>query len=562
MNLERLVRFEADRTIAIVRVALAALTLFAIWLDPAEPARYVNTVYAMHVGYVVYSAMIAAIVLAGLRMRWLPIATHVFDIIIFSVFQYLTMGPSSPFFIYFIFFLFCSALKWGWRGTLAAIPIVVISFVIMGVSMSETLGPTDFELNRFVIRIGYLTMVGSLLVYLGLHESKLRDEIRRLAEWPLIEGSEDASLTSVLTYACALIGAGGAVLVWTPDEEPRVEVAAWRGNVLVRRRVAPDTMEEISPSPLTNALWTSNATLSAQSHIDLQADGKAAEWTGMPVPEALRPLVGLGPILSAPFHTDQVSGRVFFTDVETPAVESFGLLAAVARQVGMTLDQLLSLGRQRSVDVGEERIRLARDLHDGVLQSMTGVRLELQRIAGGLVSSEAEARDRLLTLERALALEQRDLRLFIEDLRPLSRLADKGSLAEQLDSLRHRLGGQWKVPITIQVNAPQTAHDAAADAALVPLVNEAIVNALKHAHPSRVSVDIVRDENGHTRVTVVDDGRGFPFQGRIKHDALIARDLGPRSLRERVMALGGRMDIESGVGGSRIDVRIPGAVKG
>ena len=530
MNLERLVRFEPDRTIAAVRIALAALSLFAIWLDPAGPARYVNTMYSLHVAYVIYSAMIAAIVLAGSRMRWLPIATHAFDIIIFSVFQYLTLGPSSPFFIYFIFFLFCSALKWGWRGTLAAIPIVVGSFVVMGISMSQTLGPTEFELNRFIIRIGYLTMVGGLLAYLGLHESKLRDEIRRLAEWPPIATSDEESLTNVLAYACELVRANGVVLVWTPDEEPRIEFAAWHAGTLDRRSLPPDAAEVISALQLDDALWMSEESM---------------------------PNVGAGPIMSAPLGTDQLSGRIFFTEVETPGVESFGLLAAVARQVGITIDHMLSLRRQRAVDVGEERIRLARDLHDGVLQSMTGVRLELQRIAGGLMTAEADARDRLLTLERALALEQRELRLFIEDLRPLVRPAEAGSLTERLDSLQKRLSEQWNVPIIVRVDAAHEPHASSADAALVPLVNEAVVNALKHAHPSRVSVDVVRDGQNDTRITVVDDGRGFTFRGRVEHETLVARGLGPRSLRERIVSLGGRLDIDSGVGGSRIEMWIP-----
>ncbi len=557
MNLERLVRFEADRTIAAVRIALAALSLFAIWLDPAEPARYINTVYTLHLVYVAYSTIIAAIVFTGVRMRWLPIATHIFDIIIFSVFQYLTRGPSSPFFIYFIFFLFCSALKWGWRGTLAAIPIVVGSFVVMGMSMSQTLGPTDFELNRFIIRIGYLTMVGGLLVYLGLHESKLRDEIRRLAEWPPIATSDDESLANVLAYACELVRAKGAVLVWTPDEEPRIEFAAWRRDTLDRRSLPPDAIDAISATPLTDALWISEGPFSEHTHIDLRTHDGIGVWTGMPVHELLLPLLGAGPVMSGPYRTEQLSGRVFFTDVESPAVESFGLLAAVARQVGMTIDHMLSLRRQRAVDVGEERIRLAGDLHDGVLQSMTGVRLELQRVAGGLMTADADARDRLLTLERALALEQRELRLFIEDLRPLVHPVEAGSLAERLDSLQKRLSEQWNVPIIVRVDAARGSNAPSADAALVPLVNEAVVNALKHAHPSRVSVDVVRDGQNDTRITVVDDGRGFTFRGRVEHETLVARGMGPRSLRERVVTLGGRLDIDSDVGGSRIEMWIP-----
>jgi signal transduction histidine kinase len=72
-------------------------------------------------------------------------------------------------------------------------------------------------------------------------------------------------------------------------------------------------------------------------------------------------------------------------------------------------------------DVGErnQQIVLTRDLYDGVLQSLTGIRLQLYAVAQDLTRASAEAgRDRLLAIERALAVEQRQLLLFIDDLKP------------------------------------------------------------------------------------------------------------------------------------------------
>ena len=64
-------------------------------------------------------------------------------------------------------------------------------------------------------------------------------------------------------------------------------------------------------------------------------------------------------------------------------------------------------------------MRLARDLHDGVLQSLTGVRFELQHLWSALAGNgSSNTPERLLAMERMLANEQRELRLFIEDLKP------------------------------------------------------------------------------------------------------------------------------------------------
>src|SRR5216684_2013063 len=87
-----------ERTIAISRVVLAATSLFAVWLDPAEPARYVTPTYTLHAVYVVYALVIAVVMLNRSSAGWFTVAMHVIDIGLFSIFQYLTLGPSSPFF--------------------------------------------------------------------------------------------------------------------------------------------------------------------------------------------------------------------------------------------------------------------------------------------------------------------------------------------------------------------------------------------------------------------------------------------------------------------------------
>lgn len=89
------------------------------------------------------------------------------------------------------------------------------------------------------------------------------------------------------------------------------------------------------------------------------------------------------------------------------------------------------------------------------------------------------------------------------------------------------------------------------------LVREAIVNALKHAQPSRVSVDIERVDPVTLRVAVANDGRGFPFRGRRTHEELQAANAGPVSLRERLASVGGSLVIESMATGSRVEMSLP-----
>src|SRR5205085_9886247 len=123
-----------------------------------------------------------------------------------------------------------------------------------------------------------------------------------------------------------------------------------------------------------------------------------------------------------------VAGRVYFTGV-TAAGDLRPTLTLVAREVGNSIGQLRLSERIRQLAVHEDRIRVSRDLHDGVLQSLTGIRLELQ----GIAETAGPAADRLRAPERALAIEQRELRLFIDELKPAARrMADADPIATRL----------------------------------------------------------------------------------------------------------------------------------
>jgi len=264
-------------------------------------------------------------------------------------------------------------------------------------------------------------------------------------------------------------------------------------------------------------------------------------------------------LVAAPFRTDRVSGRVFFTQVGELTAEIVPLAEVIAREIGASLDQVLIAQQVREISAREERIRVARDLHDGVLQSLTGIRLELRAVAGDESRLASETRDRLFAIERALGMEQRELRMFIgglsHDGMAAHTAADAPTLESRLHTLSQRIAAEWKVPVTIRaMDPPKPLPQQLAEA--VPLmVHEAVVNALKHAHPSRVAVT-VRDDHGALQIVVDDDGRGFPFRGRYDHEALVGHHSAPRSLLDRVTALGGRMAIDSTEAGSRVELRL------
>jgi signal transduction histidine kinase len=352
-----------------------------------------------------------------------------------------------------------------------------------------------------------------MLVYLGRYEERLRTEIERLARWPAARGVDtDQAIREIVEHAAHILRAHQVSVIWESPDEPWVNIATWdavKGASVVRR--PPNEMKDPLP------------------------DFDSARVT------------------SVPFRTERLRGRVFFVPTGAPAEELAPLADVVSREIGTSLDQLHVTQRLREVAATEERIRVARDLHDGVLQSLTGIRLELRAVAVALNPSDGDIRGRLFALERALAMEQRELRFFIADLKPAPAPVEDGSLAGRLDALRERMALEWKAPVMITVAPDGQPVPAAVEQAVPMMVHEAVVNALKHAQPSRVTVHVASTP-GELRITVTDDGHGFPFKGRYDHAALSRSAIGPRSLFDRVSAFGGRMAIESSETGSRVEM--------
>jgi signal transduction histidine kinase len=354
--------------------------------------------------------------------------------------------------------------------------------------------------------------------------------VRKVSGWPTFVGAGFAAGSrQLLAHAAAVVGCARAIACCETEDEPWVYVVDSASTSDTLARLAPSASRPgASPPPR-------EATLACEGPHGEPADA------------------------SAPFELEHLAGRVFFVGTPAPGPDLIPLAQIVAREVGNSLEQLYIHDRMQQVAVREDRIRVARDLHDGVLQSLTGIRFQLQALAEGRVDGSPVG-DHLLAIERAIAIEQRALRRFIEDLKPAPRRAvAHGGVVRTLEELRDRLGAEWQAPITVRVVPADLGLRADVEEAVRLMVREAAINALKHAHPSRVSVEVDAADDGALHIVVANDGHGFPFRGRLDHEALVAQNAAPASLRGRVEELGGTMAIESTFTGSRVEITLPAA---
>ena len=157
---------------------MIVFSLFAVYFHPVEPVRHAWITNSLLIGYLAY-AIVLAVAVWRLVNTWihLSLVIHAVDLTVFALLIFFTTGPASPFFVYFIFSLVCATVRWQWRGTLYTAAIAMGIVLVMAIYPENLLRDPGFEMDRFIIRIGYLPVVATLLGYLSTYEQQRRETV-------------------------------------------------------------------------------------------------------------------------------------------------------------------------------------------------------------------------------------------------------------------------------------------------------------------------------------------------------------------------------------------------
>lgn len=376
-----------------------------------------------------------------------------------------------------------------------------------------------------------------------------------------------ATPEAVLDYAIELpervLGAHAAALVLA---DPRGERAAGMpatnpGSSEEERTAAPEgaprgtmpssALARVHPRPQNTAGWyESPAPLVVRSHgadggalnalrearrLDQRAEPPAAQlWLPAPAPEIGGVL--LVPICDGPLALGWME---CYLAGEAPA-DTRELIDTIAGEIG----EALGAARRRTRELEaryaldraleEERARIARDMHDGIAQSLAFVRLRVDLWSDWLESEPERLPGEFARLKATLREQIDELRRAIFALRPLdlNALGFDGALRRQVNDFAAQQG--WSVSLSLDELPPLSPP---VELACFRLVQEALNNAAKHAHARSVQVALAVADAGLS-LSVADDGRGFD-PGAIEG----GERLGLRQMRERIAALGGRLTL-------------------
>jgi PAS domain S-box-containing protein len=233
------------------------------------------------------------------------------------------------------------------------------------------------------------------------------------------------------------------------------------------------------------------------------------------------------------------------------AKEEMELLISVGEQLGVVVENARLRNQAEQLMVLEERNRLARELHDSVTQSLYSVTLFAE---AGLNLTHSGEYDRvgqlftdvLETGQQAL----KEMRLLVHKLRPS--ILEKEGLVRALQHRLKAVEGRAGIKNQLVVDGPLNVNPEVEEV-LFHVAQEALNNALKHAHAAEVRVNLRQDELGSITLIVKDNGQGFELE-----TAAEGSGLGLISMRERVEKLSGTISYQSTPGrGTEIQILLP-----
>ena len=576
-----------ERWLATARVALTIATLITLWMEPGRSVVYSFWLYWLLTVYLVHAVVVMLLVRFRIRStRAFRLVVHGADILWPVLISLFTNSERGPFFLFFVFVMAAAAYRWGlWETVGTAVAAVVLLWLegwMVNAGLEQTsdawlrtmhlprlaMGVRHINPQQLFMSSVYLMVLGLLLGYMSENEKKLRAErvvITRVLGSARVEAGLTHTMQEILGEVLSLYGARKVLSASQEANSYRVFLAdvhrSTDGTPLLRWHDAmPDTEALYLFDSPADAMYARRGAKGFDAVL-LDGGGKRLRDADTAFLENLRRVESFQSVGSVAFGFGREwTGRVFIFDPERigDPEEELRFLQEFAHQVGPAIYNVYLMRRLRERAGAVERARFARELHDGAIQSLIAVEMQLdvvRRQSGQqpVVTSE------LSRIQKLLREEVLKLRELMQTMKSFEVDAERlpGFLADTVERFRRETGISAEFVSEIEkVDLPQKVCRE-----LARIVQESLVNVRKHSGARHVLVRLAQ-RAGNLQLTVEDDGRGFSFSGRLSETELDVTGKGPAVIRERVRLLAGELTIESNPGhGARVEVRIPPARK-
>jgi signal transduction histidine kinase len=572
-----------ERWLASARVFLAISALVAIWMDPSELgyswwARWILGLYIVH--------GVSVMLLVRFRKESTPsfrLLVHAADItwpVLVTLFA--TGQGGGPFFLVFVFVLGASAYRWGLRETfgtaIATVALLWVESFAVGHGAAAgvdrflarhhlpplEVNVSQFEPKRLFMLSAYLLVMGLLLGYLAEQQKRLRSE-RAVTALILGRARVEAGLTGtlqeILSELLSMYGASRALIASQETNKYRVFVGEVRetGSGAERMRWL-----ESQPTDRETYLFESDADASlAVPHgdtyqvISLDRDGVRLRSSNLPL-TAFSNLYSFRALAAVSFLFGQEWwGRIFLLDPQFGGEreEELRFLQELVRQVGPAVYNVYLLRRLRQRAGAVERARVARELHDGAVQSLIAMEMQVDVLRRQGAAQSSPLTSDLGRIQGLLREEVLKLRELMQQMKSLD--VDSSTFLRFLEDTVERFQRETGITARLVSEVDKVEIPQRVCRELARIVQEALVNVRKHSAAQQVLVRL-SDNKERTQLIIEDNGKGFPFSGRLSQADLEKIGKGPMVIRERVRLIEGELTIESNPGqGSRLEISVP-----
>jgi len=533
-------------------VQLAALAALVELRRPQDSARTVSFL----AGYLVLSLVVLGVEHLARGRDWhLPL---VVDLLALAVLVAWSPSMAAVWFPY-LFVAYATGVRWGLRWGIWLCGIFSAAVLMRAYETGE------------LHWLGAVTSVGlaagafaggaglGLLGDRGRRHAAENEFLARLTATIQVEQGMSESLRLMLDELAREFLCPIALLVYRDAELERVFL--WRVKVGLSERLVPENLPFFhGQSYLLDDL---NASVAWNG---VSGDRKGFGWNRntreplkvLPFPEAA---LGENPpwrsLMTAVFtQQGEPAGRVFVLNAVRPFTASdLERLERSVTVLGPPLENLYLLRHLRARAIEGERSRISRDLHDGILQTLLSIEMQLDVLRRKLPGAADQAAAGLAALQQTVRNETAELRHLVTDLRPVR--VQSADLVDLMRGFAERFRNDSGLGVDLLVNSAEVQAPDRVCRELFQIYREALNNIKKHAKASHVVVKLSQDDS--RVVLVVDDnGDGFSFAGSFSGDELDRLRLGPISIKERARTVGGSLTVESSPGhGARLIIEIP-----
>ena len=547
-------RHHFDRQIVYARPVFILLALLAVLEQP--PSHELRRSVSFLVAYLVVALLVTQLERLLRRRSWhLPL---VCDLLALGYFIYIS--PSTvPVWFPFMFICYAGGIRWGLALT------VPLAGALSLVLVLRTAGRGEIDWMRVVAWLGLLagTFAGGVgLAYLGDLNRRFAAQIdffSRINATMQVDQGLAESLRLFLEELATTFSTEEALLLYRDTDLERIFL--WRLKAGESERLVPESM----PLSRTDGFLLDDMD-AAICWNSLNEPGSGFGWDrrdgrvikNLPrLPGPAQQELKVRSLLTVAFDQEgQASGRIFLLNGRNSfQKQDLAWLESIAAHVSPALETIFLLRHLRARAIEAERSRIARDLHDGILQTLLSIEIQLDVLRRRVPAAPDQAVSGLASLQQTVKNEGAELRQTVTDLRPLR--VQSADLVDLMRGFAERYRNESTVALDVLIDSAQLRAPDRVCREIFQIYREALNNIKKHAKASHVVVKLSQDDS--RLVLVVDDnGEGFSFAGRFTGDELDRLRLGPISIKERARTVGGVLTVESNPGhGARLTIEVP-----